>query len=328
MPSDTNRNAVVLMNLGTPENPDPKSVKRFLTEFLSDPRVVEARRWLWLPLLKFVVAPLRCRRVAKLYRSIWSEKGSPIRCITEQQVSALQKQIIASGDKSPPKVVYAMTYGNPKLMQVVEKLRSEGYEKILVLPLYPQYSGSTTGAIYDQIADIYRSCRDVPNIRVVKHYYENIAYIEALAQSVEHYWRKRGRNERLLLSFHGVPQSYIDAGDPYYLQCKETAELLAARLKLEENTWAFSFQSRFGPKEWVKPYTESKLQEWLAAGVKSVDVISPAFAADCLETLEELDCEIRDFFMENGGQKYGYIPCLNANEAHILLFQQLVENEL
>ncbi len=322
-----NRQAVILVNLGTPEHADAKSVRCFLTEFLSDPRVVEAPGWYWRPLLRFVIAPLRARRVAKLYQSIWSENGSPIRYFTEQQVIALQTKLAAANAESAPQVVYAMTYGRPGLRQVVKELCAEGYEKLLVLPLYPQYSGSTTGAIYDQIADIYRSSRDVPDIRVVKHYYHHVAYIEALAQSVTEYWQKNGRHERLLLSFHGIPQSYTDAGDPYYLHCKATAEALAERLELKEDSWGFSFQSRFGPREWVKPYTESKLEEWLASGVKSVDVMSPAFASDCLETLEELDRETREFFEEKGGEKYNYIPCLNANEYHISLLQQLVENE-
>lgn len=319
--------AVILMNLGTPESPDAKSVGRFLKEFLSDSRVVEAPRAIWLPVLNGIIVPRRSRRVAQLYRSIWTESGSPIRAITERQVVALQQVFLESYGESAPRVTYAMTYGSPSLENTVEQLCEQGVERIVLLPLYPQYSGSTTGAVYDQVASIFRSSRNVPDIQIIKHYYSHAAYIQALKISIEQHWREFGRNERLLMSFHGVPKSYIDKGDPYYQHCKSTAEAVASVLRLQPEEWAFSFQSRFGPKEWVKPYTDVLLDEWLKAGVKSVDIISPAFAADCLETLEELEVEVKEQFLNGGGECYRFISCLNDSEEHIEMMKKVITDQ-
>jgi ferrochelatase len=320
------RRAVVLMNLGTPVAPTPAAVRRYLREFLSDPRVVELPRALWYPILYGPILTLRPRQVARKYQVLWDHYGdSPLRLITRQQTAALEALLKQRDGDAAPLVRHAMTYGEPNLTQLVAQLRDNGVEHTLVLPLYPQYSATTTGAISDQIARLLQSSRDIPSISLVKHYCYQPLYIEALAQSIERFWQREGRAERLLFSFHGIPRRNVELGDPYERECLDTAEAVASRLQLSREQWLVSFQSRLGRAEWLKPYTSATLEQWGREKLNSVDVICPAFAADCLETLEEIAVENRDIFRAAGGGEYRYIPCLNDDAKHIELLVALID---
>ncbi|SHE81876.1 ferrochelatase [Microbulbifer donghaiensis] len=325
--------AVILMNLGTPSEPTAPAVRSFLRDFLSDPRVVEIPRPLWLAILHGLVLPLRPRRIAPAYAEIWGRsadgepvEGSPLLYYTRRQAELLQEYL--REQRPDITVTHAVTYGEPQLESVIARLRREGFESFTVLPLYPQYSATTTAAIYDQVAQIFRNSRDIPDINVVRDYYQNPFYIRALANSVRDYWEKRGPADKLLLSFHGIPKANIKKGDPYYRQCCETAEHLAAELGLNADQWQVSFQSRFGKAEWLQPYTDKTLIEWGKKGIARVDVICPAFAADCLETLEEISVENRANFLKAGGKDYHYIPALNLRRDHIEALAAIVEEKL
>lgn len=322
------KTAVVLMNLGTPAQPTPVAIRRYLREFLSDRRVVEIPRAVWYPILYGIILTLRPRRLAPAYAEMWHRYGdSPLRAITRQQVEKLQRHWLAQSSDAPI-VRFAMTYGEPKLSNVVSELRASGVEHILVVPLYPQYSATTAGPIYDQVASLFQSQRDVPSVSIVKNYYRHPQYVEALAESVRAHWGQQGRAQRLLMSFHGIPKRNIDLGDPYQNQCEATARALAAALQLRDDEWQISFQSRLGRAEWLQPYTAEILQRWGEQKLASVDVICPAFAADCLETLEEIAIENRDRFQRAGGGEYRYIPCLNDADSHIELLRQLAIQHL
>ncbi|UXD86846.1 ferrochelatase [Thalassolituus hydrocarboniclasticus] len=316
---------VLLANLGTPEAPTPKAVREYLAEFLWDKRVVDVPRPLWWLILHGVILRIRPGRVAKAYASVWGEHGSPLMTISRAQQQALKEALKAQYGCDIP-VVLAMTYGQPSMEQAGRELRAAGVDKMLVLPLYPQFSSSTTAAVFDRLAKALKPCPHLPETRWVNEYHQHPAYIKALADSVREYWAEHGQGDRLLMSFHGIPQRYEDRGDPYPSQCRATALALAAELGLNEEQWLCSFQSRFGREEWVKPYTDFTLTDWGKAGVGRVDVISPAFAADCLETLEELDVENRETFLHNGGREYHYIPCLNDRADHIGMMAQLVKD--
>ncbi|AMX02279.1 ferrochelatase [Microbulbifer thermotolerans] len=325
--------AVILMNLGTPLEPTAPAVRKFLRDFLSDSRVVEIPRPLWLPILHGFILPLRPRRIAPAYAQIWDSsvdgepvEGSPLLYYTRRQAELLQARL--AEERPDITVSHAVTYGEPGLQTVIERLRREGFVSFIVFPLYPQYSATTTGPIYDQVAHIFRRNRDIPDIRVIRDYYRHPLYIRALANSVREHWEKRGAAEKLLLSFHGIPKANIRKGDPYYQQCQETAEHLAAELGLEDDRWQFSFQSRFGKAEWLQPYTDRTLMEWGKSGVTSVDVICPAFSADCLETLEEISVENRANFLQAGGKAYHYIPALNLRGDHIEALAAIVQEQL
>ncbi len=318
------RYGVLLVNLGTPDQPTPSAVRRYLREFLSDPRVIDTPRLVWWVILNAIILVVRPSRVAKLYQSVWTDQGSPLLAIGKRQVVALCSELERRQGYVVP-VALAMTYGNPSLKDEIAGLQAQGCQRILVLPLYPQYSGTTTAAIFDAIAKALKVQPDLPELRFINDYHLDASYITALAESVKEHWQARGRSERLLISFHGVPERYVEAGDPYTDQCRATAQALAEALELDDGQWLCSFQSRFGPAEWVKPYTDKTLQQWGAEGVPSVDVICPAFAADCLETLEEIKIQNRDFFIEAGGKEYHYIPALNERPDFIHCLAQLVE---
>lgn len=315
---------VILANLGTPERPDASAVRDFLKSFLSDQRVVELPKAIWLPILYGIILPFRSPKVAKAYKSIWFDGGSPLKVYTEQQVEGVQKLLVDKCDHAPL-VDYAMTYGEKSIESTLAKLRSQGANKFLILPLYPQYSATTTAAIYDQVADIQKSTRDVYDIYIHKNYYYRDDYIEALANSVNEQWQSSPKAEKLLFSFHGIPKRCVDLGDPYKNQCLETAKMVAEKLQLSDNEWFVSFQSRLGKAEWLKPYTDMQLEEWAESGVKSVDVICPAFSVDCLETIEEIDEENRELFLSKGGENYQMIPCLNARPDHLKVISNIVE---
>ena len=313
---------VLMVNLGTPEAPTPKAVKAYLKEFLSDVRVVDAPRFIWWFVLRAILI-IRPKPVAKAYQSIWTDEGSPLLVISKRQAKALEERLKNDFQQIIP-VELAMTYGQPSIESASQNLRKRGVQRILILPMYPQYSSSTTAAIYDKLSDLLKQCPHLPEMRWIRDYHDHDLYISALANSVKKQWAMNGQSAKLLMSFHGVPERYTLKGDPYEHQCRNTAQLLATKLQLKDEQWACCFQSRFGREEWVKPYTDFTLKEWAENGIKSVDIISPAFAADCLETLEELQVENREIFIEAGGEQYNYIPALNDGDDNIHTLSQLV----
>ena len=303
------RTAVLICNLGTPDEASPAAVRRYLAEFLSDPRVVEIPRLLWWPLLHGVILRTRPARSARKYASVWLPEGSPLRVWTEKQALLLAGYL---GQRGHPVLVrHAMRYGRPSIAGALDALKAEGVDRVLVLPLYPQYASATTASTGDAVAAWTRQRRNVPELRFVKHFHDDPGYIGALARRVSDHWMTHGRPDRLVLSFHGLPQRSLTLGDPYHCECLKTGRLLTERLKLREENVVVTFQSRFGKAEWLKPYTEATLVELARKGVGRVDVMCPGFVADCLETLEEIDQEVRAAFIAAGGKEFGYIPCLN-----------------
>ncbi|MCL1623131.1 ferrochelatase [Moraxella sp. Tifton1] len=315
------KTAIILVNLGTPDEPTPSGVRRYLREFLSDTRVIEIPPFIWQIILNLFVLTTRPKRVAHAYQSIWTPDGSPLLAILKSQARLLQDKLVSEGKNTP--VFAATTYGNPNIKTVMQDLQDRGYDDFIVFSLYPQYSATTTGAVFDKVAGYCQKKRNMPAIQFIKEYYDHPLYIQALAQSIRRHWQEHGRADRLLMSFHGIPKPYADKGDPYAEQCRKTAVLVASELGLGMNEWAISFQSRFGAQEWLKPYTDELLAEWGAGGM-SVQVLSPAFSADCLETLEELAVENRDNFLQAGGKSYEYIPALNTDEMHIAMMAEVV----
>lgn len=315
------KTAIVLVNLGTPDASTPQAVRRYLREFLSDTRVIEIPPVLWQIILNLFVLTVRPKRVAHAYQSVWTADGSPLLAILKRQATALQDALAHAGTPIP--VYPATTYGNPNIKEVLGELGEQGFDDVIIFSLYPQYSATTTGAVFDKVAKHYMNKRNLPSVQFTRDYHDHPLYIQALAHSVRTFWDKHGQADRLLMSFHGIPKPYADKGDPYDRECRKTAVLLASELGLLAGQWAISFQSRFGAQEWLKPYTDELLTEWGAQGL-SVQVISPAFSADCLETLEELAVENRDNFMNAGGKSYEYIPALNDDEWHIRLMMDIV----
>ncbi len=320
------RTGVLLVNLGTPDAPTASALRRYLKQFLSDPRVVEIPKLAWWPILYGLILPLRSSKSAQKYASIWSDDGSPLRVYTEKQTLLLDRALEQRGHDL--RVAYAMRYGNPSLPTVLDRLKAEGCDRILVLPLYPQYSGTTTASAFDAVFGHFGQVRNVPELRLVKDFHDHPAYIEALKQSVLRSWAANGWPDKLVLSFHGVPKRVIDRGDPYQEQCLKTARLLAARLGLEAEQYAVTFQSRFGKAEWLQPYTEPTLVKFAKAGVGRVDVLCPGFPADCLETLEEIAMEGRRAFLSAGGKVFHYIPALNEDTAWIAALADIAERQL
>lgn len=318
---------VLLTNLGTPDAPTPPALRRYLAEFLSDPRVIEKPRWLWWLVLHGIILNVRPRRAARAYASVWTDNGSPLMDISRRQEAALQQLLDEKSDQ-PIKVALAMRYGNPSIRTGLEILRKARANKIIILPLYPQYSATTSASTLDAVMDTIRHWRNIPELHFIRDYYTDQAYLDALANSIREHWQQHGQAEKLLFSFHGLPKRYVDAGDPYQQQCLCTAEMIADRLGLRGEQWLCAFQSRFGPEEWLKPYTDHTLEGWGKAGIKSVSVISPGFSADCLETLEEIAEENRENFQHAGGGEYRYIPCLNDRPDHIEMMAQLILKHL
>lgn len=314
---------ILLNNLGTPDAPTPAALRRYLREFLSDPRVVEMPRWLWWPLLNGIVLPLRPRSSARKYQRVWTDEGSPLLVTAKRQTKALQTELqhIFNG---PVIVALGMRYGNPSIESALNQLREANARRVLILPLYPQYSAATSASTFDAVADVLKTWRWIPELRVISHYHDDPGYIDAVAMSIREHWEIRGRSDRLLFSFHGMPKRSHLAGDPYFCECHATARLVAQELQLADEQWEIAFQSRFGRQEWLKPYCDQTLRNWAKGGLKSVDVVCPGFSADCLETLEELDIENRHIFLGSGGQRYHYIPALNDRPAHIRALANLV----
>ncbi len=314
---------ILLTNLGTPDSPQPKAVRRYLKEFLSDPLVVDTPRWLWWPILYGIILPFRPSKASKAYQKIWTQAGSPLRVISELQTEVLQHTLT---DATP--VALAMRYGKPSIAAGLEKLQQAGVDKIIVLPLYPQFSHTTTTSTFDAVNRILQTGSTAPELSLIQDYHDHPAYISALANSVRKHWQQHSQPDTLLMSFHGIPQRYCDEGDPYHTQCQHTASLLAEALNLTDKQWQISFQSRVGREPWLQPYTFQHLQHLAQQGNHSIHVICPGFSADCLETLEEIAIENRDVFLTAGGQYFSYIPCLNAQADHIALFKQLIAENL
>ncbi|WP_354624371.1 ferrochelatase [Psychromonas sp. MME2] len=317
------RRAVLLVNLGTPAMPTKKGVKQFLKAFLSDKRVVDQPRWFWLPLLNFIILPIRTAKVTKLYQSIWTKDGSPLRFYTQRQTEKLALQL----NQQNIMVDYAMTYGNPSIASQIEKFVQQGVTELTVLPLYPQYSVSTTAPIFDQIAAAFKNKFNFPALTFIHDYHDHPLYIEALVDSIKNHWQTHGQAELLVFSFHGIPKRYVSLGDVYQQQVEGTVARVVAALGLRDKQYQLCYQSRVGREEWLTPYLDLSLAEFARSGVKSVDIISPAFACDCLETIEELAVENRALFLANGGDQYHYIKCLNDNDSQISLFNAIINNK-
>jgi len=301
---------ILLVNLGTPEAPTAKAVRPYLREFLSDPRVIEAPKALWWLILNCSVLVTRPKKSAALYREIWTDEGSPLKVITEK-ITAKLKQNLVQHIGSPLEVEYAMRYGNPSISSVMQKMKDNNVRRILVVPLYPQYSASSSGTVFDAVAKELTNWRWVPELRTVMQYHDHPGYISSLASSVRERWDKEGMPEKLVMSFHGFPRSYLDNGDPYHCHCQKTARLLAEKLGIAEDFYMVTFQSLFGKEEWIRPYTDETMEALAKFGLKKLDVICPGFSADCLETLEEIEAENKDIFIEHGGEQFRYIPALN-----------------
>ncbi len=315
--------AVVLVNTGTPAAPRRAAVRRFLARFLSDPRVIELPRTLWLPLLHALVLPLRAGRSAHRYRLIWQSEGSPLLLHTSQLREALERELAAS--RPGLRVAQAYLYSAPELARVLNLLRGGGVRRLMILPLYPQGSGTTTGAVYDQVAAALTRWRTLPELRQIAAYGAEPGYIDALVASVREHWKEHGRSSYLLMSFHGIPQHYAQQGDSYGEQCRQSAAQLAAALELLPQQWSLSFQSRFGAARWLTPTTSEVLHQLPRRGVRAVTVICPGFAADCLETLEEIALAGRDVFLKAGGERFDYVPALNARTEHVRALARLIE---
>lgn len=318
---------VLLCNLGTPDAPTAAALRRYLAQFLSDPRVVEIPRIVWLPLLHGVILRVRPRRSAAKYASVWSEAGSPLAVWTQRQAELLGEHLRASGLQTP--VLPAMRYGQPAVGTQLRAMLDGGLSRALVLPLYPQYSAATTASLFDGVADWVRRARKYPELRFVNDYHDQPDYIAALAGSVRAHWAsKERRAQHLVMSFHGIPERNVRLGDPYADQCRNTASLLAQALQLQPEQYSVTFQSRFGPAQWLQPYTEPTLQALAKAGTRSVEVMCPGFVSDCLETLEEINIEARHAFLQAGGQAFDYIPCLNDSAAWINALGRITEQHL
>ena len=315
---------VLLVNLGTPAAPTAKAVRPYLAEFLSDPRVIEIRRWLWWLILHGVILRLRPSRSAHAYAKVWTEQGSPLRVGSEALAAGLQAELSRQRPNGPIRVALAMRYGEPSVAGTIERLQREGVRKLLVLPMYPQYSATSSGSVIDAVMDTYKKLRWPPELRLINDYHNDPAHIDALATSIERWWQVNGRGDKLLLSFHGIPERYLHAGDPYFCQCHATARLLRERLGLSEDKLVISFQSRVGRERWLHPYTDQIVRKLAAEGVKSLDVACPGFSVDCLETLEEIAMQNRDFFIEAGGSTLRYIPALNDSAEQISSLAALI----
>jgi len=317
---------VLFCNLGTPEAATAPALRRYLAQFLGDPRVVEIPRLVWLAILHGIILRVRPAKSAAKYASVWTPEGSPLKVWTEKQAKLLQGQL---GQRGHQLVVrHAMRYGQPAIAAQLDALRAEGVTRVLVLPAYPQYSAATTASVVDDVARWALKTRHLPELRFVNRYHDDPAYIAALAESVRSHWQREGRGDKLLMSFHGMPARTLALGDPYHCECLKTGRLLAEALGLSKEQYLVTFQSRFGKAKWLEPYTEPSLIQLARQGLKSVDVICPGFSADCLETLEEIAQEAQQAFKNAGGQRFSYIPCLNDSPAGMRALAELAERHL
>lgn len=323
--------SVLLVNLGSPEAPTPEAVRPYLKEFLSDPRVIEVSPWIWKPILHGIILRTRPKASAAKYKTVWTPEGSPLIVHTRALASALQKEFEALVPGAV-QVDWAMRYGAPSVKEVLERIHlKDGIQKVLVVPLYPQYSATTTATVCDALGAALAGMRSQPAVRILRDYHDHPLYIRAIADSIRAHWEQKGGLEsdsRLVLSFHGMPKSYSDKGDPYLSQCRRSAELIRNELGVSEEKCLMTFQSRFGKEEWLQPYTDVTVRGLAEKGIKRLDILCPGFSADCLETLEEIDGEVREEFIGKGGQEFNYIGCLNAEERWAASFTKILENEL
>ena len=319
----TKKIGVLLANLGSPTAPTTKAVRRFLKDFLWDPRVVNLPRPLWWVILHFFVLPFRPARSALAYQKVWHEKGSPLTYLTRELTGKVAAKLNAEGITTD----FVMRYGEPSIANQLRAFKKAGITDLIVLPLYPQYSSTTTASIYDHLVKELNQWRHLPNIQFISDYHQDKHYISAIAESIEQAWLEQGKNELLLMSFHGLPEQLTKWGDPYFHQCHKTATLIAEKLGLNEKEWMIVFQSRFGKAEWLKPYCVDTLQNLPGQGIKTVDIVCPGFAVDCLETLEEIAIENKSIFMKVGGTNYRYIPALNDSAAHVNAIVNLLEQK-
>ena len=321
------RIGVLVVNLGTPEAADTASVRRFLKQFLSDPRVVEYPRWLWWLILNGIILRIRPSRSAEAYRKIWTDQGSPLMIYSKEIAAGVQAQL----DTRRPgatRVELAMSYGDPSIDDAIDRLLASGARRLLVLPLYPQYSGTTTASVIDAVARKMNKLRWVPETRFINQYHDEAGYIDALVSSIREFWKQNGRGSKLMFSFHGVPRSTLLRGDPYHCQCQKSARLVTEALELGDDEWILSFQSRVGREEWLRPYTDETVERLGKEGVDRLDVVCPGFSTDCLETLEEIAMQNAEIFEEAGGKSLRYIPALNSRSDHISFLSDLAENHL
>jgi ferrochelatase len=314
---------ILLINLGTPDAPTTAAVRRYLAEFLSDPRVVAIPKIIWQIILHGIVLRIRPKHKAEDYKRIWTEDGAPLLAISKRQQAAINK-LLQSRLQGDFNVALAMRYGNPSIASVLQTLRQQNIQRLLVFPLYPQYSATTTASIFDAVSAELQRWRWIPELRFIQHYHDYPDYIRVLSESIRDFRQQAGDAHKLLFSFHGIPKDYYLAGDPYPDECRSTATRVAQQLGLDKDQWLVAFQSRFGAQEWVKPYTMETLKQWGGEGIQRVQVVCPAFSADCLETLEEIAEENRDAFIQAGGEHYAYIPALNDTPGHIKLLADLV----
>jgi ferrochelatase len=320
------RTAVLYCNLGTPDEPTTAAVRRYLAEFLADPRVVEIPRLVWLPLLYGLILPFRSAKSAAKYASIWRPEGSPLKLWTDKQAKLLQGWLGEHGHRVT--VRYAMRYGNPSIASQLDALKADGVTRILVVSAYPQYSATTTASVIDAVMAWSKRVRNLPELRFTNRYHDDRGYVQALARRIERHWREHGRGEHLVMSFHGVPERTLHLGDPYHCECQKTARMLAAHLGLEKDQYSVTFQSRFGKAKWLEPYTEPSLRALAKRGVARVDVVCPGFTGDCLETLEEIGMEGKHAFLVAGGKEFQYIPCLNDDAAWIAALGAITQQHL
>lgn len=317
---------VLFINLGTPDAPTPAAIRRYLAEFLSDPRVIEIPQPLWQVILRLFILPRRPRALAPRYEEIWWEEGAPLLVASRRQAEGVERELARRGIEI--QAALGMRYGNPSIASAMDALRDAGCERVLVVPLYPQYAASTTATAVDKVHEYTRRRRNQPEMRFVKRYADDAGYIAALAESVREHWRQHGKPERLLLSFHGIPRVTVERGDPYHRDCMDTVQALRRALGEDGDRVHHAFQSRFGAQEWLQPYTEPTLREWARSGVRTVDVMCPGFLADCLETLEEIQMQCRDAFLREGGEAFRYIPCLNGAPAWVGALADIVQRNL
>lgn len=317
---------VLINNLGTPASPGVSDVRAFLKQFLSDPRVIRVPRPIWWLILNVIILNTRPKRSSEAYQEIWTDQGSPLLAISQSQVKRLQSW--TQSGFPYVRIEPGMRYGTPSIEQGLDRLRQAGATRYLIMPMYPQYSTTTTASTKDEVLRVFESWQSIPEFKFVCQYFDEPQYIEALNSSVEEHWQKNGRSSRLLMSFHGIPEQYSRQGDPYGGQCESTAKLLAEKLGLDPEQWILSFQSRLGPKKWLGPYTDHTLREMARQGVESVDVICPGFSVDCLETLEEIAIRDKQLFLDSGGKAYSYIPCLNDRQQHIEMIGHLIKNHI
>ena len=316
---------ILLTNLGTPDSPDSKSLRKYLNQFLMDRRVVDLPRFFWVPLLKFIILNIRPRKSAKLYRKIWTDKGSPLLFFSTKIIEKVEKKF---KNKKSFFILLGMRYGNPSIKKALKKFKKEGVSKILVFPLYPQSGSPTTSSTFDAINNFLKVEPWMPNFRFISGYHDHPFYIDLLANSIENSFLDNGKPEKLIFSFHGMPKRYLKNGDPYYCFSHKTARLVAEKLNLKKDEYDLAFQSRFGREEWLKPYIEDIIIDYKKQNIKSLQIISPGFSVDCLETLEEINIQYRKLFLNNGGERFHYIPCLNDTKGHIEMIKMIIENNI